>query len=212
MLITFEGIDGAGKSTQIKKLVTSLTSQNREVLTLREPGGTETAENIRTILLESRLDISPIGELLLFSACRAELVQKVILPAIADGKTVILDRFFDSTTAYQGYGRGIDLTVLQSIISISTCGIIPDVTVYLDIEPEEALRRKFAKTSIPLSFDDDELDRMERSGTEFYRNVRRGYLEIIQQHKERFVVMDALLPEAVIHRQIVALLEERFSS
>jgi dTMP kinase len=209
MLITFEGIDGAGKSTQIKQLAGYLSSQDREVLVLREPGGTEVAEKIRTILLESRHEISPIGELLLFSASRAELVQEVIVPAIADGKTVILDRFFDSTTAYQGYGRGIDLTLLQSIISISTCGIIPDITFYLDIEPEEALRRKFSKTSIPLSFENEELDRMERSGAEFYRKVRHGYHEMISRNKERFVTINALLPAATIHRQIITIIKER---
>ena len=210
MLITFEGIDGAGKTTQINKLVTYLTSQNREVLTLREPGGTEVAEKIRTILLESRQDISPIGELLLFSASRTELVQQVIVPALAIGKTVILDRFFDSTTAYQGYGRGIDLTLLQSIIDISTCGTVPDITFYLDIEPQEALHRKFAKTSIPLTFENDELDRMERSGLEFFQNVRRGYLDLISCNKDRFVCINALLPEATIQRQNITVLEERF--
>jgi dTMP kinase len=210
MLITFEGIDGAGKSTQIKKLVNYLTDRNREAVTLREPGGTDVAEKIRAILLESRHEISPIGELLLFSASRAELVQEVIIPAIAAGKTVILDRFFDSTTAYQGYGRGIDLTLLQSIISISTCGIIPDITFYLDIEPEEALRRKFSKTSIPLSFENDELDRMERSGAEFYRKVRHGYHEMISSNRARFVTINALLPVTIIHRQIITVLEERF--
>ena len=201
MLITFEGIDGAGKSTQINKLVSYLNSKNREVLTLREPGGTEVAEKIRTILLESRHEISPIGELLLFSASRVELVQQVIRPALAVGKTVILDRFFDSTTAYQGYGRGIDLSLLQSIIDISTCGTVPDITFYLDIEPEEALHRKF---------EHELLDRMERSGLEFYQHVRRGYLEMISRNKERFVCIDALLPEVTIQGQVIAVLEERF--
>ncbi|NMW17579.1 MAG: dTMP kinase [Chlorobiaceae bacterium] len=210
MLISFEGIDGAGKTTQINKLVTYLNSRNQEVLTLREPGGTEVAEKIRTILLESRQEISPIGELLLFSASRTELVQQVIIPALAVGKTVILDRFFDSTTAYQGYGRGIDLLLLQSIISISTCDTVPDITIYLDIEAEKALNRIFAKTSIPLTFENDEPDRMERSGLEFYRNVRQGYLDLITRNKERFICIDALLPEATIHRQIIAFLEERF--
>jgi dTMP kinase len=210
MLITFEGIDGAGKSTQIKKLVTFLTGENRDVLTLREPGGTEVAEKIRQILLESRHEISPIGELLLFSASRAELIQEVIVPALAVGKTVILDRFFDSTTAYQGYGRGIDLHLLQSIISISTCGIVPDITFYLDIEPEEALKRKFSKTSIPLGFENEELDRMERSGAEFYQNVRKGYLKLISLNKDRFVSINALQTETVIHHQILAVLKERF--
>ena len=210
MLITFEGIDGAGKSTQIKELVHYLTSQGVELITLREPGGTTVAEKIRQLLLESSHDISPIGELLLFSASRAELVQEIVKPALACGKTVILDRFFDSTTAYQGYGRGIDLKLLRSIIEISTCGIAPDITFYLDLEPEEALKRKFSKTSIPLEFDGNELDRMERSGLEFYRKVRQGYLDIIQLHPDRFAYINALDPVAVIHSRIIALLSDRF--
>jgi dTMP kinase len=210
MLITFEGIDGAGKSTQIKMLVHALGIQRIEVVTLREPGGTAVAEKIRKILLESSHEISPIGELLLFSASRAELVQEVIKPALANGKTVILDRFFDSTTAYQGYGRGIDLELLRSIIAISTCSITPDITFYLDLEPEEALKRKFSKTSIPLAFESDELDRMERSGLEFYHKVRNGYLDIMRLNSSRFVRINALDPAALIHRQIITLLKKRF--
>ena len=209
MLITFEGIDGAGKSTQIKKLVDYLNDLGTEVVTLREPGGTEVAEKIRHILLESRHEISPIGELLLFSASRAELVQEVIIPALANSKIVILDRFFDSTTAYQGYGRGIDLELLRSIISISTCGITPDITFYLDITPEEALKRKFAEKSLPLAFDSEELDRMERSGVEFYRKVRQGYLDIMRNSNGRFVFIDALEPATDIHRRITDILKER---
>jgi len=210
MLITFEGIDGAGKSTQITKLVRHITNQGVDVLTLREPGGTAAAEKIRTILLDNSHKISPIGELLLFSASRAELVQHVIIPALAEGKTVILDRFFDSTTAYQGYGRGIDLGLLQSIISLSTCGITPDITFYLDIEPEEALKRKFAKSSIPLEFDGEELDRMERSGIEFYRNVQKGYQEIMHLNPERFVSVNAHESIPVIHHLITEILKARF--
>ena len=210
MLISFEGIDGAGKSTQIQELLHALNARGVEVLTLREPGGTAVAEKIRQILLESSHEISPIGELLLFSASRAELIQGVLLPALASGKTVILDRFFDSTTAYQGYGRGIDMDVLRSIIAISTCGITPDITFYLDLEPEEAMKRKFSKTSIPLVFQDDELDRMERSGIEFYRNVRQGYLDIARINSQRFVLLNALDSVVVIHNRILALLKERF--
>ncbi len=209
MLITFEGIDGAGKSTQIAKLVSVMASKGIDVLTLREPGGTATAEKIRMILLENSHNVSPIGELLLFSASRAELLQEVIIPALADGKTVILDRFFDSTTAYQGYGRGINLALLQSIIAISTCGIVPDITIYLDIKPEDALRRKFAKTSIPLEFEGDELDRMERSGVEFYRKVYEGYHAIIQQNPERFISLNALETIDTIHQHIIISLNER---
>jgi dTMP kinase len=210
MLITFEGIDGAGKSTQIKKLVNALTDNGIDVVTLREPGGTVIAEKIRHILLESSHEITSTGELLLFSASRAELVQNVIMPALSSNKTVILDRFFDSTTAYQGYGRGINMDVLRAVIAISTCGITPDITFYLDLEPEEALKRKFSKTSIPLAFEGDELDRMERSGLEFYHKVRNGYLEIMRLDNKRFFCINALDPIEVIHQQIIALMKERF--
>lgn len=210
MLITFEGIDGAGKSTQIKKLVKHLASLGIDAVTLREPGGTAVAEKIRHILLESRHEITPVGELLLFSASRAELVQEVILPALSSGKTVILDRFFDSTTAYQGYGRGIDLTILQSIISVSTCGIVPDITFYLDILPEDAMTRKFREKSLPLEFEGDEPDRIERSGIEFYRNVRKGYFETIRLNENRFVCLNALESPEEIHNRITEILKQRF--
>ncbi len=212
MLISFEGIDGAGKSTQIQELLHALSDRGVDALILREPGGTAVAEKIRQILLESSHEISPIGELLLFSASRAELIQGVVMPALASGKTVILDRFFDSTTAYQGYGRGIDMELLRSIIAISTCGLIPDITFYLDLEPEEAMKRKFSKTSLPLAFENDELDRMERSGIEFYRKVRQGYLDIARINSQRFVWINALDSVAVIHNRILALLKERFGS
>ncbi len=210
MLITFEGIDGAGKSTQITKLIGWLESKGIETISLREPGGTDTAEKIRRILLDSSGEITPLGELLLFSASRAELVQQVIIPALESGKTVILDRFYDSTTAYQGYGRGLDLEMLRSIISISTCGIVPDVTVFLDLDPETALRRKFSEKSIPIAFESDELDRMERSGLEFYRKVHQGYLEIIKQNENRFVTLDAKEPADIIHLKVKEIIRHRF--
>ncbi|MDP8305432.1 MAG: dTMP kinase [Candidatus Chlorobium antarcticum] len=209
MLITFEGIDGAGKSTQIRKLTTHLRNQGEEVLTLREPGGTEVAEKIRTILLESRHDITPVGELLLFSASRAELINEVIRPALLEGTTVILDRFFDSTTAYQGYGRGIDLPTLRSIIALSTDGLQPDITFYLDILPEEALIRKFSEKSIPLAFDNEELDRMERSGLDFYQKVHEGYKTIMQQEPSRFVSINARQSIQEIHTLILKTLKGR---
>ncbi|NTW11060.1 MAG: dTMP kinase, partial [Chlorobiaceae bacterium] len=156
-------------------------------------------------------EITPIGELLLFSASRAELVQQVIHPALVEGKTVILDRFFDSTTAYQGYGRGLDLEMLESVIDLSTCGIVPDITFFLDIEPETALIRKFSEKSIPIAFDTGELDRMERSGLEFYHKVRSGYLEIIKRERKRFSCLDALQPPDEIHREITGILNNRFN-
>ncbi len=211
MLITFEGIDGAGKSTQVTKLKRHLEELGREVMTLREPGGTPVAEQIRELLLESRNDITPVGELLLFAASRAELAQRVILPALESGTDVILDRFFDSTTAYQGYGRGLDLDMLAEINRIASCGLSPDVTFFLDLTPEDALMRKFSEKSLPLAFESEELDRMENSGLDFYRRVRSGYHAIGAENPDRFVTLDALLSPAEIHREIVAKLDALFA-
>lgn len=207
MLITFEGIDGVGKSTQAVLLKRHLQEQGREVLALREPGGTPVAEEIRELLLESRNDITPVGELLLFAASRAELVQQVIRPALKRGSDVILDRFFDSTTAYQGYGRGLDLGMLAEINRIASCGLVPDVTFYLDLTPEDALMRKFSEKSLPLTFDSEELDRMENSGLDFYRRVREGYHAIGSENPGRIVMIDALLSQTEIHRRIVESLD-----
>jgi dTMP kinase len=204
MLITFEGIDGAGKSTQVMKLKRHLQEQGREVMTLREPGGTPVAEEIRELLLESRNDITPVGELLLFAASRAELVQQVIRPALDSGSDVILDRFFDSTTAYQGYGRGLDLDMLAEINRIASCGLVPDITFYLDLTPEDALMRKFSEKSLPLAFESEELDRMENSGLDFYRRVREGYHKVSSENPNRIAMIDALLSPAEIHRKIIS--------
>ncbi len=203
MFITFEGIDGAGKSTQVKKLRKHLASKGIEVLTLREPGGTDISESIRDILLESKNDITPIGELLLFAASRAELVQKVIKPALSSDKAVILDRFYDSTSAYQGYGRGLDLDMLHQINRIATSGLEPDITFYMDLSPEDALIRKFSEKSLPLAFEEEELDRMERSGLDFYTRVRRGYRILAAAEANRFVTIDANLEPDAIHRIII---------
>lgn len=203
MLITFEGIDGAGKSTQVVRLKRHLQEKGLEVVTLREPGGTEVAEKIRELLLQSKHDIAPVAELLLFAASRAELVQKIIMPALEHGSAVILDRFSDSTMAYQGYGRGLNFEMLEAVNLIATFGLRPDITFYLDITPEDALIRKFSEKSLPLAFDSEELDRMERSGLEFYHRVRQGYLAMHETQKERIVLIDATLPPASIHDLIV---------
>ncbi|MEC9487517.1 MAG: dTMP kinase [Prosthecochloris sp.] len=202
MFITFEGIDGAGKSTQVRKLRNLFLTRETEVLTLREPGGTDISEKIRELLLEGDSDITPTGELLLFAASRAELVQRVITPALDTGAVVILDRFYDSTTAYQGYGRKMDLDIIHRINSIASCGLEPDLTFYLDLSPEDALIRKFSEKSLPLAFEPEELDRMERSGLDFYTRVREGYLELAASEPHRFRTLDALQSPEELHRII----------
>ncbi|ACF14926.1 dTMP kinase [Chloroherpeton thalassium ATCC 35110] len=204
-LITFEGIDGSGKSTQIKLLKDFLQSRGFEVLSLREPGGVPVAEQIRAILLENKNEINPIAELLLFSASRAALVQAVIIPALEQRQVVVLDRFYDSTVAYQGYGRGISLERIHQINEIASFGLLPNLTFYFDLQPEDALLRKFSEKSLPLSFKDNEipLDRMERAGLEFFQRVRTGYKELVQTAPERFYEIDALCSISEIHQKVV---------
>ncbi len=205
MLITFEGLDGSGKSTQVKLLKKYLTEANYEVLALREPGGVVLAEEIRELLLESKNEINSITELLLFSASRSELIQSLVKPALQEKKIVILDRFYDSTMAYQGYGRKLDLDQIRFINQIASFGLVPDITFYLDILPEDSLLRKFSEKSLPLSFNDDNLplDRMEKSGLEFYHLVRSGYKAILKQEPKRVIEIDALKKVPDIHKEIL---------
>ena len=181
MFITFEGIDGCGKTCQMKLLVEYLQSQNKKVVALREPGGTEFSESIREILLRSKAKISSISELLLFNSARAHLVESIIKPAISKGEFVVCDRFFDSTTAYQGYGRKISLDKINYCNQIAVQGLIPDLTFYLDVPLELAQQRS----------DKEDLDRMELSGDEFYLDVITGYREMAVREPNRIILIDA---------------------
>jgi dTMP kinase len=211
MLITFEGIDASGKSTQIRLLKHFLHGKGVEAQALREPGGVILSEQIRNMLLESKSDMDSTTELLLFSASRAELVKKLLLPALANGQIILLDRFYDSTTAYQGYGRGIELNTIHSVNRIAANGIEPNLTIYLDLLPEDAMIRKFSEKSLPLSFGENEtpLDRMERSGLDFYHRVREGYKTLVQENPRRFVEIDALKSIQDIHKEILSVVQSR---
>lgn len=213
MLITFEGIDGAGKTTQVKLLKEFLAGKGHEVVLLREPGGVVLAEKIRALVLESKEDINPISELLLFSASRAALIKQLVLPALEKKAIVILDRFYDSTTAYQGYGRGLDLEIVGQINRIASFGLVPDLTVYLDLSPEDAMKRKFSEKSLPLELGKNgpPLDRMESSGSEFYGRVREGYKTLARMQGHRFLEVDALESVSEIHHKIIDSLQSRFS-
>jgi len=180
MLITFEGIDGSGKSTQIELLKNYLISKKKQVLTFREPGGTPLAENIREILLDRHNQINSVSELLLFEAARADLTEKNIIPAINEGKIVILDRYYDSTTAYQGYGRGLDLQTVELINKFATFKIVPNVTFYLRIPYSISLERRKKQS-----------DRMELEDDDFFLRLIDGFDQIALQYPERFKVIDA---------------------
>lgn len=181
MFITFEGIDGCGKTTQLKLLAEFLKQYNRSVLSIREPGGTEFSEQIRDILLHSDYHLNSLSELMLFEAARADLTEKVIIPALKSGKFVLSDRFFDSTTAYQGYGRGLDLQNINTINLFATNNLKPDITFYLKISLEVSDERTKGR----------KLDRIENSGLAFYKNLLKGFDEIAQNEPERFFIINA---------------------
>ncbi len=206
MFITFEGVDLCGKTTQAEILVERLKSLGYDVLFVREPGGTKISEAIRNILLsEQNREMDPLTELFLFSASRAQLVKEAIIPALRSGKIVICDRFYDSTLAYQGYGRGIDIEKIKIINELASSGIVPDITFLIDIPVEEIYRRKISKST---EMRKDQGDRMESSGFDFFERVRNGYLEIAKE-SERFIVIDGMKDIDEISQQIWSIVFEK---
>ncbi|MBD67243.1 MAG: dTMP kinase [Candidatus Marinimicrobia bacterium] len=182
--ISFEGIDGSGKSTQAKLLIERLNSNSIETCFVREPGGTKISEEIRNILLDDRAEeMSSRTEALLMCASRAQLTKNIITPELKAGKWVIADRYSDSTLAYQGGGRGIDLDWLVRLNNFATFGIEPDVTFYIDIDPNIGLQRRKNISA----------DRIESAGLEFQNEIRNKYLEIIDNFSNRCVLVDGKL-------------------
>ncbi len=183
MFITLEGPEGSGKTSQLPDLAAFLREDGWNVLTTREPGGTDIGDQVRQILM--RIDntaMNPRAETLLFLAARAQLVEQVIRPALAEDRVVISDRYGDSTLAYQGYGHGNDLNVIRQMLAFATGGLIPDLTLLLDVDPAIGLRRKKSE---------GEWNRMDAYELEFHRRVRAGYLELAREDPKRWVVLDA---------------------
>ena len=194
MLITFEGIDGSGKSTQARKLAETLGERGATVRRVREPGGADLSERIRAILLDPEVPIADRAELLLFSAARAQLVDEVIRPALDAGEVVIADRFYDSSTAYQGAGRGLaDPAYLDRFHEFVTGGLAPERTYLIDVPLEVAASRRSRR----------EADRMEASGEAFYERVRAGYLALAERHPDRILVLDGTLSPGALHACIL---------
>ncbi|MBO6793280.1 MAG: dTMP kinase [Balneolaceae bacterium] len=193
MLISFEGIDGCGKSTQIQLLKDYFDKKGKQVVVFREPGGSAISEQIRSILLSSDADIHPVSELLLFSAARAQLISEKVEPALKESKIVILDRFYDSTTAYQGFGReSVPTEKIQAINAIASLGNTPDLTFYLKISWEESKKRTAHL----------EEDRMEKAGKDFFERVISGY-DFLSKSEERFIEIDASQSINAIHETIL---------
>lgn len=201
MFITFEGIDFCGKSTQVELLRKFLIEKGNKVVVIREPGGTEISERIRDILLDRKNSEMKIEtEFLLFSSSRSQLVREIVLPALERGDIVISDRFHDSSTAYQGFGRGLDISKINNINSFAIADVVPDITFLIDIPVSESLKRKSLKSS-------NDLDRIELSSNSFYQKVREGYLKIAENEK-RFMVIDGTKKVEDIHKIIIAKINE----
>lgn len=204
MFITFEGPEGSGKSTQAQALHRHLVETGLAVVLTREPGGTALGDSLRRLLMDAvDVPIDPRAETLLFAAARAQLVAEVIAPALAAGKVVICDRYSDSTIAYQAYGRGLEPHAVRRVVDFATGGLQPDLSVLLDLPPEDGLKRKKAEP----------VDRFERETLDFHRRVREGYLSLAGQSPERWLVVDGTLPErsafALICTRVEALLGRR---
>ena len=205
--ITFEGGEGSGKSTQLAQLARRYHAFGREVVTLREPGGTPIGEEIRHTLKHSAAGqaMTPEAELLLMNASRAQIVRQVIRPALAAGKVVLCDRFYDSTTAYQGYGRGLDLGVVKAVIDFAVGPTRPDLTLLLGVAPEVSARRLRARQStLPFV-----RDRIEEAGNEFFARVAGGFEAILAAEPARVTAVDAAGSVEEIAATIWALAERR---
>lgn len=202
MFITLEGPDGSGKTSQINPLAEFLRQQGYAVFTTREPGGTPIGDQIRTVLMNlENTAMHPRTETLLFCASRAQLVEEVIRPHLAKGEIVICDRYADSTLAYQGYGHGKDLAQLRLLLDYATGGLTPDLTLLLDIETEQGLRRRQTAGS--------EWNRLDAYEIELHRRVRNGYLELARQEPQRWCVLDASQPTEAVQAALRELVMRR---
>lgn len=201
LFITFEGIEGCGKTTQAKLLVDKLHQRNVPVLLTREPGGTRIGDQIRKILLHAEnTDMTSLAELLLYEASRAQHVQEKILPNLHHGINVICDRYGDASVAYQGFGRDLTVQMVKDANRLATGGLQPDLTLLIDVEPEVGLTRARARN---LKFDFAvEEGRFEDEDIHFHRHVREGYLALVKEEPERFRVIDGNTEIGEVHRQI----------
>lgn len=198
LFITFEGIDGCGKSTQAMMVYNYLKAKGIKVVMLREPGSTIIAEKIREILLDKKSKIEDTTELLLYEAARYEITSKEILPAFKKGYVVLCDRYFDSTTAYQGFGRQLDILMVKKLHKIATNGLVPDLTYVFDVDLKTAFARRGKKK-----------DRLESQSRAFFNRVRQGFLEIARKERRRVKLIDASQPVDVVFAEVQKYLSKK---
>lgn len=209
-LIVFEGVEGGGKTTQIKAVQSWLqdllnsATPKRDVIVTREPGGTQLGAKLRSLLLEysGEAPILSTAELLLYAADRAQHVAEMLKVALASGTIVLCDRYTDSTVAYQGYGRGLDLNLIHQLNAIATAGLESDLTIWLDLDVEVGLSRTRGRGSN---------DRIEQEAIAFHRRVQQGYFELSRQYPHRIVRVDASLSESAVHHQIQTILRQHLA-
>jgi dTMP kinase len=211
LFISFEGLEGCGKTTQAKMLFDFLIKQRIPSIYTKEPGGTKIGDKIRKILLDQKNDgMDYKTEMLLFLASRAENVRLIILPALEKGKVVISDRFYDSTTAYQGYGRGIDLKIIKNLNSLVVGKAIPDLTFILDIDPYEGLKRSTSfGNSREMRFEEEFINKKIIGGKLFLERVRHGYCQLSQEEAERIKIIDANRSKEDIFEEIVEIVNRK---
>jgi len=203
LFITFEGVEGSGKSTQANLLAEKLKKINRDIVLTREPGGTKLGKKIRELLLDpDNINMDNRAEILLYAADRAQHVKEKIIPYLEKGKIVLTDRYIDSNIAYQGYGRKLDMKMVRNINEWVIRNVWPDLTILLDIDPEKGLKRARNLSS------DKKGDRLEQEIITFYKNIRKGYLQIAKNEK-RFVVINGDDKAEVIHNKIFKVVKER---
>ena len=202
MFITLEGIEGSGKTTQIKNIVEFLENKGYDCVVTREPGGTKIGEKIRSILLDpENRDMEPACELLLYFSDRVQHIKELINPALSEGKTIVCDRFFDATLVYQGYARGLSIDLIIKLHETIACGLKPDITILLDLLPEIGLSRAWQQIDNGSRSGDE--TRFEKETLLFHEKIRAGYLELARLEPKRFRVIDASKSENQVKQQII---------
>jgi dTMP kinase len=211
LFITLEGIDGCGKSTQLELLSHALEETGADFIITRQPGGTRIGEKVRDIVLaNASAGLAPLAELMLYAADRAQHVSELVRPALNAGRIVISDRYTDSTTAFQGYGRGLDLEVVEELNRLATGGLNPDLTILFDIDPQEASARLRARKSAVES--ERGMTRFEDEAREFHNRVREGYLKLARAHTERIRVIDSSPSARETHEKVMAIVAPMIES
>jgi dTMP kinase len=208
--ITFEGLDGCGKSTQLEKLASALCAQGIDLLTTREPGGTEIGERIRGVLLDSRTaGLDPMAEMALMFASRAQQLAQVIVPALESGQWVLCDRFTDSTEAYQGGGRQLGSDAVLQLHKVLCRGLWPDLTILMDSDVEHSVKRARRRNKVALDGAQPDENRFEKESYEFFTRVQQAFRAIARREPQRVAIVDARRPADVVHPEIVRIVRER---